>query len=343
MHVVRTRNVHQALPEVMHLLKTFGKPQDSRNGPVLRILEPVSIVYEKPCERVMLWPQRDANPFFHVLESLWMLAGRNDVAFPASIVQNMASFSDDGVHFHGAYGYRWRQWFKVPDGPDQLTAIAEALRENPNCRRQVLQMWDASYDLGVPTKDAPCNTHAYFSIDDTNCLNMMVCNRSNDAVWGALGANAVHFSVLQEYMAAMIGCGMGKYWQTTNNLHLYLDLHADLMEEMAAKAFPSKQYESSDLYHTGRMLVTPLVRRTVAQFDADTRMLLEEGCPPLGTQDWFTRKIASPMLGAIRAYKYGDGNKRERLLRAQEVVAAEMPDNYDWTIAATEWLARREG
>ena len=32
-------------------------------------------------------------------------------------------------------------------------------------------------------------------------LCMTVCNRSNDMLWGAYGANVVHMSMLQEFVA----------------------------------------------------------------------------------------------------------------------------------------------
>ncbi|MHC4157178.1 MAG: thymidylate synthase [Planctomycetota bacterium] len=129
-----------------------------------------------------------------------MLAGRNDVEWLAYFNANIANYSDDGEKFHGAYGYRWRKHFEG----DQLMDIARALKANHDCRRQVLQIWDACDDLGRCSKDLPCNLTVHFQIGGTRIrpvLNMTVFNRSNDVVWGAYGANAVHFSMLQEYMA----------------------------------------------------------------------------------------------------------------------------------------------
>ena len=67
-------------------------------------------------------------------------------------------------------------------------------------------MWDAKQDLSHrnESKDLPCNTHVYFSIRE-GFLDMTVCNRSNDLIWGCCGANAVHMSFLQEYVATMWG------------------------------------------------------------------------------------------------------------------------------------------
>lgn len=341
MQSIVTRNVHQALPEVMHLIQVEGQPVPSRNGPVLKVPGPVSICYERPTERVMFWPERDANPFFHLLEAMWMLCGRNDVAFVANIVPRMATFSDDGQTLNGAYGYRWRHQF----GHDQLPKIASALAADRYDRRQVLAMWDGVHDLGSNSKDLPCNTQVFFSRADTGALDMTVTNRSNDAVWGALGANAVHFSMLQEYMAAMIGCDVGKYWQITNNLHLYLDHHRKLMETMAAKAFPSRQYQNGCPYETNAVRPTKLIPRCspadVAIFTRDAMMAIDEGSV-LGMRDWFCRRATIPMLTAIQTYKGMEADKTQRILTAQEILADNMPFESDWRAAAMEWLERRK-
>jgi len=336
MHVLKVRNVHQALPEVMYLLATQGHNRFSRNGRVCKVPGPVTIEYEKPMERVIFWPERDANPFFHVLEALWMLAGRNDVEFVASIVPMMATFSDDGEILNSAYGHRWRHHF----GYDQLPKIAEALANDKDDRRQVLSMWDGTKDLGSKSKDLPCNTQAYFSRTDTGALDMVVTNRSNDAVWGTLGANAVHFSMLQEYVAAMIGCSVGKYWQVTNNLHLYLDKYEEFMYHMADKAFPSGQHRDTCPYESGEVRALRLIpSRAVAKFDADVAMFLDDGMT-LGMNDWFVRKIANPMKCAIMTYKSQEGSKNTRINIALSILS-NMPPESDWRLAAEEWLQRR--
>lgn len=338
MQIINTRNVHQALPQVMYLMATRGKRQDSRNGPVLKVPGPVSICYNRPTERVMFWSERDANPFFHLLEALWMLAGRNDVAFLAGIVPKMASFSDDDVTLNSAYGHRWRNHF----GYDQLFRIVEALRRDRYDRRQVLSMWDAKHDLGSGSKDLPCNTQVMFSRTDTGALDIAVTNRSNDVVWGALGANAVHFSMLQEYMAAMIGCEVGKYWQITNNLHLYLDSHERLLRDMVeiGKWSPS-QASAHCPYEQGVVKPTPLIPGgDVAKFDADVAMLIDAGMS-LGMTDWFCRKVANPMKCAIQTYKTHQAKKNDRIDIAQGLLGEVMDVNSDWRVAGHEWLERR--
>lgn len=225
MKVLTVRNVHEALPRALRLLDQIGIERPSRNGPVKQAPWPVTTVYERPCERVLFWPERDANPFFHLYESLWMLAGRNDILPLTRYAKNMANYSDDGVTQHGAYGYRWRkQFYHLGKGVDndQLRILAESLKENPDDRRTVLQMWDAQLDLGKQGKDFPCNTTATLQRDTEGKLDLTVFCRSNDLIWGAYGANAVHFSMLLEYMANWIGCPVGVYRQVSVNWHGYL-------------------------------------------------------------------------------------------------------------------------
>src|SRR3974390_2807104 len=111
MRVIKVRNVHLALPKGLALLQEYGVVRDSRNGPVTVMEEPVTTTYIRPCERVLFWKERDANPFFHFFESLWMLAGRDDLAFLTKFVKRFEDFSDDGLTLHGAYGYRWLRYF----------------------------------------------------------------------------------------------------------------------------------------------------------------------------------------------------------------------------------------
>ena len=218
--------------------------EDSRNGPVLRIPQPVTICFKNPLQRVLLNVERDCNPFFHLYEALWMLAGRNDVESLDYFNSNMKNYSDNGKTFNGAYGFRWRRAPMrsvgriVENNLDQLEALVQHLYDFPHTRRAVLQMWNVEDDLLKvnDTNDVCCNLSVIFSLrkemePPRYHLDMTVTNRSNDLIWGTLGANVVHFSFLQEYMASRLDLMfdkdmrppvfVGRYYQFTNNLHVY--------------------------------------------------------------------------------------------------------------------------
>src|SRR5258708_35739439 len=102
MHLT-TRNVNtafiQLIPRFLPGTAWEGCPtrlDQTRNGKCLVVDEPVLISYTHPKERVLFNPVRDANPFFHLYESLWMLAGRNDLKSLAYYCSRMKEFSDDG-------------------------------------------------------------------------------------------------------------------------------------------------------------------------------------------------------------------------------------------------------
>lgn len=343
MIVITARNVHDILPELMYQMRLQGVKRDSRNGPVLKLPTPATLVYQRPWERVLFWPERDANPFLHFFESLWMLAGRNDVEYPAGIVPRFRNYSDDGVTFNGAYGHRWRQHFAY----DQLNEAIVRLRKNPDDRRVVVGMWDPWHDMQLDSKDLPCNTQVMFSINEGK-LDMMVTNRSNDAVWGATGANAVHFSFLQEYVAQGVGVPLGQYWQVSNNMHLYTEPHEKLMHTMAAHAEVSLPGFRGGLLAQGHWInpydnlpgsFHPLISTTRERWDDECRTFVENG-PVMGIKDPFFRRVATPLWEAyFMWYKHKDGG----LARYNQAYnALQKCASMDWRVAATEWVARRE-
>ena len=110
MRVLKVRNVHDALIRGIDLLHVENCKSESRNGIVYESTTPVTTVYNRPSERVLFWEERDANPFFHFMEGLWMLEGRNDLKFVYQYNKGMKNYSDDGETLHGAYGWRWRSF-----------------------------------------------------------------------------------------------------------------------------------------------------------------------------------------------------------------------------------------
>jgi hypothetical protein len=146
------------------------------------------------------------------------LDGRQDVEWLAQFNQRIAVFSDDGKTFHAPYGYRLRKSF----GIDQVEEAINMLTNDPDTRRTVMAIWDPVNDLNVVSKDIPCNDIIMLKVRDGR-LNMTVCCRSNDVLWGAYGANVVQFSTLQEFMANCIGVNVGTYHQISDSFHVYTE------------------------------------------------------------------------------------------------------------------------
>jgi len=331
MKVITANNVNDALLKGIDLFKGHNnyRVQESRNGTTYEALSPVTTVYRKPWERVCLIPERDANPFFHYIEGLWMLNGQNDLKTVKYYVKTMENFSDDGEILWGAYGWRWRSYFKQ----DQLHDLINILKREPDNRRAVLQMWDVKEDLGRRGKDVPCNTHVYFKIRD-DALDMTVCCRSNDMVWGVYGANAVHMSMLQEYIASMIGVNIGVYRQISDSFHVYQN---DLWESLKHLTIdPFYANGRGNLYYT-EDLYYPLITNTET-FDEELKDFMDFPHRNItisnGWDNFAFKSIAHPMVCAYWAHKKKDYDKA--LAEAQYIVPL------DWKKACTDWLLKRK-
>lgn len=332
MKVINARNVNDALEKGIDLFQdpTEYRVQESRNGITYEAKTPVATVYKKPWERVCLIKQRDANPFFHFIEGLWMLDGRNDLEPLTYFVKSMFDFSDDGETLWGAYGWRWRSYWNK----DQIAAIIGLLKDNPYERRAVLQMWDTHEDLAracnkkKERKDVPCNTNIYFKVRDGK-LCMTVCNRSNDMLWGAYGANAVHMSVLQEYMASALDVGMGAYYQVSDSFHVYENKGWSSIKHKAG-LFP--MYKYPDVY--------PLVAHPKS-FPFECEDFIEQISGTLDEatltfpkyQNPFFNEVLEPMVKTFVAHK------ERNYVNADKYLSEIKAD--DWKVTCTNWINKR--
>lgn len=344
-------NVNDAFAQ---LVKAFNAGEldtittSSRNGPVLQAVHPVTICYENPRQRVLMNKARDANPFFHLFESLYMLSGGQLIKPLAHYVSNMKNYSDDGVTQNGAYGHRWLNLHT-----NQVSIIINHLQDQPNSRRAVLQMWDVSRDLKKiddqfkdimyyhpgwtpkkygTSKDVCCNLSCVFmqrDVNGTQYLDMTVFNRSNDLIWGALGANVVHFSFLQEYIANCLGVQVGRYHQVSSNMHVYVDNWK-----------PEEWLSNKVQLGYGPVLQQcrhPLLTDR-ARFDAELDMFVDAysylNREDIKFEEPFLQKVAKPMCLAFNAHK-------DRDYKAAYGHLAEV-DSDDWRVAGYYWIGKRE-
>ena len=324
MIVLEARNTHAVLPRAIRLLSQVGRKRESRAGNVFVMDTPVTTLYTQPTERVIFHPERDANPYFHFMEAMWMLAGRDDVEWISFFNSNLKQFSDDGEIFNGAYGYRWRSFNCF----DQLEEIATNLRTSPNCRRQVLQMWNPVMDLMDQGKnsDVCCNLCVHFQVNHHGHLDMSVFCRSNDIIWGCYGSDSVTFSFLLEYMAARAGVPVGRYWQISDNWHGY---------EKALTPLVGRIREEVDNPYD-ELAPTPFVTDP-DMIDTDLEVFVNEGTSGLYENTFFST-VAVPLL---RSWTHFKNDRRPQKYSAARAALDECAAQ-DWAIACRQWIDRRE-
>lgn len=264
------------------------------------------------------------------MESLHMLGGRNDLAFLTRYVRQMAHYSDDGGKTQpGAYGHRWRRHFKR----DQLDWAVQRLQLDKNDRRVVIQMYDADTDQPAADaggRDIPCNLMMHPQILVDGSLGLTVFCRANDMVWGAYGANAVHFSMVHEYLAASLGVSIGPYWQVSDNYHAYVTTLKPI-EHYGLDMIPDEPYTK------GEVAPYPIMSVDRKTWNQDLGIFLDQG-PIVGFREPFFRKVVTPIEQAHKAYRQTKGPQRYDV----PLEILEQCKATDWRRACQEWILRRK-
>lgn len=336
MKAIRAKNANDAFAKGIFLLSAEGQQVPSRNGDTLEMPEAASVMFLNPRERVLFDAVRDSNPFLGFFEALWIIMGREDVKFLRDIVPNMASYTDDGYAFYGAYGYRMRRaggW----DRSDQVAEAIRRLKTNPEDRQVVLTIRKPE-DMWYLGKDQPCNMMVDCKVRNGK-LNIQVFNRSNDFVWGMLGTNVVQFSTLQEYMAGMIGCGVGHYHQTTSSMHVYLNPQWEKIKNASNLATYYDPYEEGLVKPYDMMQGSKEAwHRDLDKFFSDYDNSYPDRIAVFESP--YFKEVVQPMWSALRAWKRYQLNRTE-LNKSALILAISAIQAQDWHLAVQQWVGRR--
>jgi thymidylate synthase len=235
MQTIVAESLQDLYRSVLTTIIEEGKEVEVR-GLMTKEIHPCLMHIINPKKRTLLYPKRGNNPFSTLAETLWVLAGRNDIKFLEMFLPRAADFSDDGKVWRAGYGPRMRKWQYTRyeyspevvedfhETTDQIEFIVKQLIKDSNSRQAVISIWDPRYENTVEkTKDYPCCNWIHFMIRD-GALDCTVVVRSNDAIWGLSSINVYEWTVLQEILANILGIPVGQYYQMSDSLHLYQDV-----------------------------------------------------------------------------------------------------------------------
>lgn len=220
------RDVEQAFLAELHAVVDSGDPVEVR-GERTRELRARLIEVSDIRSRHVVLPHRNNNVFASIAESMWVLAGRNDLSFLSAYLERAVDFSDDGLTWRAGYGPRLRSW----NGVDQLAEIVKILRKDPLSRRAVASIYDPDRDF-VESRDIPCNNWLHFIMRDGH-LDLHVAARSTDVWWGFSGINAFEWTLLLEVMSRWLRYMPGRLVFFSSSLHLY-ERHFDRASRLLA-------------------------------------------------------------------------------------------------------------
>jgi len=170
---------------------------------------------------------------------------------------------------------------KYQNVTDQLRFVIEKFKQDIDTREAVITIPDPIADdfNGVagsdaspilPTKDTPCTRSIHFMIVDGK-MNCYVDMRSNDIIWGFSAVNVFNFTLMQEYVAGIVGVPVGKYYHKADNLHVYKDF-LPMVKEIA------RHYEN--YFNSGINFTYTPTYKSLADFDdmVDKLTQFEEAC-----------------------------------------------------------------
>ncbi|TAJ74507.1 MAG: thymidylate synthase [Phenylobacterium sp.] len=159
-----------------------------------------------------------------ILELLWFLRGDTNVRWLQERgVSIWNEWADAEGELGPVYGKQWRSW-AAPDGRviDQIAAVVENLKANPNSRRHIVSAWNPAEvdDMALP----PCHCLFQFFVADGK-LSCQLYQRSADVFLG-VPFNIASYALLTLMVAKVCGLEPGEFVHTLGDAHLYLN-HLD--------------------------------------------------------------------------------------------------------------------
>lgn len=322
------KNVTYAFREGLRKILTEGEVIAVRGSETKEVRSHL-IKIAHPLERVYLIPGRNNNIFAQIAESLWVMAGRNDMEFLSRYLPRAVDFSDDGKVWRGGYGPRLRNWY----GVDQIKEVAAILNNDPNSRRAVVMIFDPAQD-NIESKDIPCNNWLHFTIRNGK-LHLNVAIRSNDIWWGFSGINSFEWSVLHEMMADWTGTEVGEYSHFASSFHLY-DRHYEQAEKIINNSPDRTLY---DFGFTNPKFSTPLAEfdRAMSQFFTIEDKMRRGETNLTEEIDRFQDSFLRNSLEMLYIYnRHLLGGEKEEIAQLLEA----LPSN-DFKIGAIEYFSRK--
>lgn len=165
-------------------------------------------------------------------ELLWFLQGGTNIKY---LNDNGVSIWNEWATSDGelgpVYGAQWRAW-KGPNGQsiDQIAALVDGIRKNPNSRRHIINAWNVAYlpDEGKkPAQNAaegkmalpPCHVMYQFYVANGK-LSCMLTQRSGDCFLG-VPYNGASVAFLTHMVAHQCDLEPGEIVHSFGDLHLY--------------------------------------------------------------------------------------------------------------------------
>ena len=162
-----------------------------------------------------------------IYELLWFLQGDTNIKY---LNDNGVTIWDEWANKEGdlgpVYGAQWRSWQIKNKTIDQISAVIEQIKTNPESRRLIVSAWNVGEIDNMAL--APC--HALFQFYVVNGkLSCQLYQRSADIFLG-VPFNIASYALLLIMIAKVTKLSLGEFIHTFGDAHLYLN-HLDQVDE----------------------------------------------------------------------------------------------------------------
>ena len=198
-----------------------------------------------------------------VSELIWFLEGSNDERRLAEILYDdkrenltnkktiwtenaQAKYWKQNSKFEGdvgrIYGVQWRNF----NGVDQLEALVDGLKNNPNSRRHILTAWNPA-ELHLMSLPA-CHAFSQFFVSK-NKLSCQLYQRSCDMFLG-VPFNIASYSLLVHIISRECDLEVGEFIHTLGDFHIYHEHFEQVKIQLSrsVKNLPSVKFETKNIY-----------------------------------------------------------------------------------------------
>lgn len=175
-------------------------------------------------------------------ELLWMLSGSTNVTdlrerYGVTIWDEWANPATGDLG--PVYGKQWRSWLgnyhcvdciSNQDGIDQISAVIESIKTNPDSRRHIVSAWNVA---DLPDMNlAPCHALFQFNVRG-RYLDLQLYQRSADMFLG-VPFNIASYSILLRLVAKITDYIPGEFIWTGGDIHIY-DNHREQVMELLSR------------------------------------------------------------------------------------------------------------
>ena len=182
-------------------------------------------------------------------ELLWFLKGDTNINYlTENGVRIWNEWADEKGDLGPVYGHQWRNW--NDEGIDQIKAVIETLKTNPDSRRMLVSAWNPSvmpdtsisFSENVANHKAalpPCHAFFQFYVAEGK-LSCQLYQRSADLFLG-VPFNIASYALLNLMLAQVCDLKPGTFVHTFGDVHIYSNHQEQLEKQLSRSPKPLPQ------------------------------------------------------------------------------------------------------